>query len=620
MAEYKNIKELFVDTCNAIREKTGTTELINHNEIADTIRNMSVGGGGETYDNTFADYIAEKDYSSENTTIGQLQTELNAHVAANPNNEYDLENMIALCKPTDDELKYDENLIDATSFTLPKMTVVKIANAFSDAQLETIDVSNVTISPKMKSLESVFNNVESYYTDLGDKLTNIIGLSNWNTNNIQSMKETFKGNSGLTSLDLSGWDATNVKDMRGMFQYCKKLETVKLPTNINKVSDFANLFSYCSNLKTLDAASNIVTNKAFYLNSMFDGCSSLTSLDVSNWDTSNVGSLNFTFDGCSSLTSLDVANWKTQNVYGMNGVFSNCSNLTSLDLSGWDVSKVKQMSNMFENCSSLTSLNLTGWDTSSLREVSSMFSGCSGLTTIDVTNWNTSNISMLYGMFNGCSGLTSLDLSGWNTQNVQSMNNMFSGCDNLTTLNLSNWNFNNFWELREVISRMPALTTLNISNWKFGQNLDRLSRVIDNCPSLTSLDVSTWDTSNIRNINSLINACPSIASISFGAFFENMKNNVNINYLFGDNHNYNIAIDFDGHSLSKYAEQQLPIYEIWSEGTEEQIACFEAFANSLGAKQYEGEQYIYISSSLYDALTEGQRALITNKGYILQGW
>jgi len=35
---------------------------------------------------------------------------------------------------------------------------------------------------------------------------------------------------------------------------------------------------------------------------MIQGCSSLESLDVSNWDTSNVTNMSSMFAGCSSLT------------------------------------------------------------------------------------------------------------------------------------------------------------------------------------------------------------------------------------------------------------------------------------------------------------------------------
>ena len=73
---------------------------------------------------------------------------------------------------------------------------------------------------------------------------------------------------------------------------------------------------------------------------MFYYCSSLTSLDLSGFDTSSVTYMSYMFFGCSSLTSLDLSGFDTSNVTDMYDMFSDCSSLTSLDLSGFDTSSV----------------------------------------------------------------------------------------------------------------------------------------------------------------------------------------------------------------------------------------------------------------------------------------
>ena len=40
---------------------------------------------------------------------------------------------------------------------------------------------------------------------------------------------------------------------------------------------------------------------------MFDGCSGLTSLDLSGWDTSNVTDMRGMFNGCSKLKTIRMA-------------------------------------------------------------------------------------------------------------------------------------------------------------------------------------------------------------------------------------------------------------------------------------------------------------------------
>ena len=47
---------------------------------------------------------------------------------------------------------------------------------------------------------------------------------------------------------------------------------------------------------------------------MFYGCSKLTELNVSNFDTSNVTEMHWMFYNCSSLTTLDLTPLKTSQV------------------------------------------------------------------------------------------------------------------------------------------------------------------------------------------------------------------------------------------------------------------------------------------------------------------
>ena len=156
-------------------------------------------------------------------------------------------------------------------------------------------------------------------------------------------------------------------------------------------------------------------------------------------NTSKVTNMDSMFNNCSGLKSLDLSGWNTSNVTSMNQMFYYCNKLETLDLSGWDTSKVTNMRYMFYNCSGLKSLDLSNFNTSNVTNMNSMFNFCSGLASLDVSNFNTSKVTAMTQMFNFCSKLTSLDLSGWNTSNVTDMTSMFSKCSGLTSLDLSKW-------------------------------------------------------------------------------------------------------------------------------------------------------------------------------------
>ena len=89
---------------------------------------------------------------------------------------------------------------------------------------------------------------------------------------------------------------------------------------------------------------------------MFYGCSQLTSLDVTHFNTANVFAMISMFSGCSSLTSLDVTHLNTANVLAMNDMFSGCSSLTSLDVSHFNTKNVEYIMNIFKGCSALTTI------------------------------------------------------------------------------------------------------------------------------------------------------------------------------------------------------------------------------------------------------------------------
>ena len=65
------------------------------------------------------------------------------------------------------------------------------------------------------------------------------------------------------------------------------------------------------------------------------------------------------FYNCTSLTTLDLSNFDTGNVTNMCSMFNGCSNLTILDLSNFDIGNVTNMDYMFNNCPNLTSITCT---------------------------------------------------------------------------------------------------------------------------------------------------------------------------------------------------------------------------------------------------------------------
>jgi len=114
----------------------------------------------------------------------------------------------------------------------------------------------------------------------------------------------------------------------------------------------------------------ITTNAAFH------GCSNL---DITATDVLIINTTDFSkaFNGCSSLTTLDASSWNTSSVTTLQGAFNGCSSLTTLDASGWNTSSVTTLSYTFFNCSSLTTLDVDLWDINQVTNFTAFASGVS---------------------------------------------------------------------------------------------------------------------------------------------------------------------------------------------------------------------------------------------------
>ena len=262
-----------------------------------------------------------------------------------------------------------------------------------------------------------------------------------------------------------------------------------------------------TSLEAIDFGGCFDTGKVSDMRSMFDGCSSLTELDIGSFDTGNVTDMSWMFFDCSSLTELDVSGFDTGNVIDMSRMFYRCSSLTELDVSGFDTGNVTDMSSIFSGCSSLTELNVSGFDTGDVFNMSSMFSDCSSLTELDVRGFDTGNVTNMSGMFDSCSNLTELDVSGFDTGNVIYMWSMFDSCSNLTELDVSGFDTGNVIYMSSMFDSCASLTELDVSGFDT-TNVTDMSSMFYRCASLTELDVNGFDTSNVTDMSWMFYNCP----------------------------------------------------------------------------------------------------------------
>ena len=325
------------------------------------------------------------------------------------------------------------------------------------------------------------------------RLTEIIGLKNFDTSNVTTLRQTFALCKALKALDLAGWDTSNVTDMNGLFGQCFVLETLDTTGwDTSKNTSTRNMFYNDYKLQEIVGSGDwyMPANTDMYC--MFQNCDSLKSIDATSWDLSSVENMYSAFWSCGTLESIIGAeNWDTGNVTTMKAMFEDTHKLKYIDVSTWDTSSVEDMSHMFR-AHGIEELDVSKWDVSNVKYFNSMFSatksntGDMSIKKLDLTNWNLASAVAMQNMFQGCSKLTELDLSGWNMPNNSSVSHMFADCFGLLSINLSGWN-------------TPALTSMD--------------GMFNDCRSLKVVDVSDIDTANVVEFSQIFEACYALETI-----------------------------------------------------------------------------------------------------------
>ncbi|MBR0433023.1 MAG: BspA family leucine-rich repeat surface protein [Bacteroidaceae bacterium] len=186
------------------------------------------------------------------------------------------------------------------------------------------------------------------------------------------------------------------------------------------------------NLTAIEGLEHLGTSGNISLDNMFADCRSLTTLDLSSFDTHNETRTRNLFRGCTNLQNLTLGeNFSTESVTDMSGMFSyNCNPsaiAAVISHEGFTTANVTNMKGMFQNCTSLITLDLSAFDTRNVTNMGEvhntfsegMFEGCSNLTTIIVgPDWSTAAVTTSAQMFRNCTALVGGEGTVFSTSHV----------------------------------------------------------------------------------------------------------------------------------------------------------------------------------------------------------
>ena len=435
-----------------------------------------------------------------------------------------------------------------------------------------------------------------------DQIVNMLMVHDSNTSKTfgksisrSSFESIITENSNIVpSTAIDSWDVSQNQNGSIMAWYVDQNGNSKYELHIGQSgyvyanSNSSNTFSGFSNVKTIDLT-YFETLNAAYMSEMFARNTSLTSIDVSNFDTSHVYNMDAMFMA-TGLTLLDLSNFDTSRVSSIQAMVQGSSSLTYLIMDGWNLRRLTTLGTggggffqgsgvlslsarnwkLPEDCSDwlgrnwvsskIISVNVTGWDLSITTNLTGLFASATTLQAIiGLETWDTSNVTGMSQMFFGDKYITSLDLSNFDTSNVTNMTVMFSGMSNLSTLTgLNNWDTSKLTEANQMFNATSKLSTLNLDNWNFrsfsssnglngmlnSSGVKTLSAKYWKLPanasswlaamvgtSVESIDVTGWDLSITTDLSRMFEGYNKLNTI-LGLSTWNTSNITNMNRMF----------------------------------------------------------------------------------------
>ena len=169
---------------------------------------------------------------------------------------------------------------------------------------------------------------------------------------------------------------------------------------INAPRNSKYLFADLTNLKSIDF-NNFRTVGLKNMNQMFARDAALESLDLSMFDVSKVQHMFGVFRDCTNIKNINIDGWNPK-LSEIGWMFGGCQKLESMDLSNFDISEVTYFDGLFYNARSLKNVNISTWNPTSVNTIAKIFSHNFALETVDMSNFdfddNTIITNALYGV------------------------------------------------------------------------------------------------------------------------------------------------------------------------------------------------------------------------------
>ena len=285
----------------------------------------------------------------------------------------------------------------------------------------------------------------------------------------------------VASSGSTGFDTTGITTIDNLFRETTLNEVNLRDFNFDSVKSMYNLFYNAKNLENVSFGYKKFPKNCDNTVNMFGGCTALKDTNVNDWFNPNVEilSMNSMFEGCSQLTSnisFHNVKFKRDGCYLMN-VFDGCSSYTGNPFQYYTIGYIypKDTSSMFKGVGS-TTLDLSRFDFTYCTKTTSMFEE-SKVTNVAFDAYYDQNTQTNIGCQINSENLTDVSRMFYNTPviameltftsnaNITNVTEMFYNCTNLTRVRLDGLVGSKVTTVKDMLYNVSGNIELSIKNW-----------------------------------------------------------------------------------------------------------------------------------------------------------
>ena len=366
--------------------------------------------------------------------------------------------------------------------------------------------------------------------------------------------------------------------------YRTRINRIVFTGEITASGSLMGLFSHLNNVETIEGLDHFNTGSVTNMGALFNGASSLTSLNLSGFNMSRVVNMDNMFASTASLKELTLG--ETFRFVGHAGLptVPTTSEFTGMWQNVGDGTVENPMGEFaFISAELMTQFDgatmADTWVWQSMRETlvcptiaEGRFAnqaGADGIAgapwrlcedgTLEVDegfiNWtatqspwdrHSANIreivfadsitagTSLRNLFRNLTNVTIIEgLEYFDTSNVRDMNRMFSRTVSLVELDVSNFDTSNVTNMSEMFRDASGLISLDVLDWDT-RSVTNMSEMFRNASGLTSLNVSRWNTNRVSNMSGMFSGASALTELDVSNW--GTSNVTNMNSMFSSAH------------------------------------------------------------------------------------